>query len=144
VKHRVPLFVVAFLGRLLSAQGLTTAAIQGTVAGEDGSPIAGATIRVTHSPDGSRWEVVTRSTGGYLLEDVAVGGPYRIEARALGFAPEARSGIVLTLGQRLVADFTLRPAAVDLAPVAVRATADPPRSFPQHGSPRCRISGANS
>ena len=125
MKHRVPLFVVAFLGRLLSAQGLTTAAIQGTVAGEDGSPIAGATIRVTHSPDGSRWEVVTRSTGGYLLEDVAVGGPYRIEARALGFAPEARSGIVLTLGQRLVADFTLRPAAVDLAPVAVRATADP-------------------
>src|SRR5256886_17266553 len=90
-------------------RSLTTAAIQGTVAGEDGSPIAGATIRVTHSPDGSRWEVVTRSTGGYLLEDVAVGGPYRIEARALGFAPEARSGIVLTLGQRLVADLTLRP-----------------------------------
>src|SRR6266699_5424860 len=97
---RRPLLILlafASLPRLLTAQGLTTAAIQGTVAGEDGSPIAGATIRVTHSPDGSRWEVVTRSTGGYLLEDVAVGGPYRIEARALGFAPEARSGIVLAL-----------------------------------------------
>ena len=125
MKHRVPLFVVAFLPRLLSAQGVTTAAIQGRVAGEDGSPIAGATVRVTYSPDGSRWEVVTRSTGGYLLEDVAVGGPYRIEARALGFAPEERSGILLALGQRLVADFALRPAAVELAPVTVHATADP-------------------
>jgi hypothetical protein len=116
---------VGVLPRLLTAQGVTTAAIQGTVAGEDGSPIAGSTVLVTYSPDGSRWEVVTRSTGGYLLEDVAVGGPYRIEARALGFAPEARSGIVLALGQRLVADFTLRSAAVELAPVAVHATVDP-------------------
>ena len=32
---------------------------------------------------------------------------------------------MLALGQRLVADFTLRPAAVELAPVAVHATADP-------------------
>jgi len=125
VKHRLPLLVVAFLARLLSAQGVTNAAIQGTVAAEDGSPIVGATVRVTFSPDGRRWEVATRSTGHYLLEDVAVGGPYRIEARALGFAPEARSGILLALGQRLLADFTLRPAAVELAPVAVRATADP-------------------
>ena len=125
MKHCAPLVVVAFLPRLLSAQGLTTAAIQGTVAGADGVPIAGSTVRVTYTPDGSRWEVVTQSAGGYLLEDVAVGGPYRIEARALGFAPEARSGILLTLGQRLVADFTLRPAAVELAPVAVHATADP-------------------
>ena len=90
MNHRLALFVVAFPARLLSAQGVTTAAIQGTVAGEDGSPIAGATVRVTYSPDGSRWEVVTRSTGGYLLENVAVGGPYRIETRALGFTPEAR------------------------------------------------------
>ena len=125
MNHRLALFVVAFPARLLSAQGVTTAAIQGTVAGEDGSPIAGATVRVTYSPDGSRWEVVTRSTGGYLLENVAVGGPYRIEARALGFAPEARSGIVLALSQRLVADFTLRPATVELAPVLVHATVDP-------------------
>jgi len=125
VKHRLPLLVVAFLTRLLPAQGVTSAAIQGTVAAEDGSPIVGATVRVTYTPDGRRWEVATRSTGHYLLEDVAVGGPYRIEAQALGFAPEARSGMLLALGERLVADFTLRPAAVELAPVVVHATADP-------------------
>ena len=32
---------------------------------------------------------------------------------------------MLALNQRLVAEFTLLPAAVELAPVAVDATADP-------------------
>jgi hypothetical protein len=125
VKLRLPLLGVALLTRLLSAQGVTTGAFQGTVAAEDGSPIARATVRITLLPDGRRWEVMTQSNGGYLVEDVAVGGPYRIEAQAFGFAPQARTGIVLALGQRLVADFALRPAAVELAPIAVPATADP-------------------
>lgn len=124
MRHSFPLLALAFLPRLLTAQGVTTAAIQGTVVGEHGSPIAGATVRVTNTLNGRRWEVATRSTGDYLLEDVAVGGPYRIEARALGFAPEARTGIELALGQRLVVDFTLRPGAIELLPVVVHATAD--------------------
>src|SRR5882724_5090671 len=125
---RRPLLILlafASLPRLLTAQGVTTAAIQGTVVGEDGAPIAGASVHVTNLSDGRRWEVSTRSSGGYLLEDVAVGGPYRLEVRALGFAPHARTGIMLTLNQRLVAEFTLLPAAVELTPVTVDATADP-------------------
>jgi hypothetical protein len=107
------------------AQGVTTAAIQGRLTQPDGSPIAGATVHVVNLSNGRRWEVVTHSAGGYVIEDAGVGGPYRIEARALGFAPEARGGIVLTLGQRLVADFELQPAAIELAPREVTATADP-------------------
>jgi len=115
----------AFLPRLLSAQGVTTAAIQGSVVGDDRSAIAGASVRVRNVSDGRRWEVTTRSNGRYALEDVSIGGPYRIEVRALGFAPEARDGIVLTLGQRVIADFVLQPAQVQLAPVTVTASADP-------------------
>jgi hypothetical protein len=118
------LLLVALVPRLLAAQGVTTAAIQGTVTREDGSRIDGATVRVTNESNGRRWEVVTRA-GRFFLEDVAIGGPYRIEARALGFAPEIRRGMVLALGQRFVADFALRPAAVMLSPVTVTATADP-------------------
>ncbi len=95
MRRALLLLAFASLPWLLNAQGVTTAAIQGTVTGEDGTPIAGASVRVTNLSDGRRWEVTTRSSGGYLLEDVAVGGPYRIEARALGFAPQARAGIVL-------------------------------------------------
>jgi len=125
MRRAAQLLVLALLPRLLAAQGVTTAAIQGTVVGADGAPIAGASVHVTNLADGRRWEVTTRSSGGYLLEDVAVGGPYRIEARALGFAPQARTGMMLTLNQRLVAEFTLLPAAVELTPVTVDATSDP-------------------
>jgi len=126
------LLALALLPRLLTAQGITTAALEGTVVSEDDAPVAGARARVANTLNGRRWEVATRSTGSYLLEDVDVGGSYGIEVRALGFAPEARTGFVLMLGERSVADFTLRPAAVELAPVAVAATADPPRG---HGGP---------
>ena len=123
---RRPLLLLAFasLPRLLNAQGVTSAAIQGTVADEHGATLAGVFVQVTNALDGRRWEVSTRSTGRYLLEDVEVGGPYRIEVRAVGYGSETRNGIVLALGQRLLADFTLRPATVELAPVVVRATAD--------------------
>ncbi len=132
MRRPLQLLALALLPRLLIAQGVTTAALQGRVVSEDGVPVAGATIRVTNTLNGRRWEVATRSTGGCLLENVEVGGPYLIEVRALGFAPESRAGIVLTLGARWVADFTLHPAAIELAPVALAATADPPRG---HGGP---------
>ena len=124
MRRPLEVLALAFLPHLLRAQGVTTAALQGRVVGEEGAPIAGATVRVTNTANGRRWEVLTRSSAGYLLEDVDVGGPYVIEVHALGYAPESRSGIVLDLGQRLVTDFPLHPAAVELEPVAVAAQAD--------------------
>ena len=119
------LLAFASLPRLLNAQGVTTAAIQGIVTDEHGSTLAGAVVRVTNTLDGRRWELTTLSSGRYLLEDVEVGGPYRIEVSAVGFGSATRNDMLLALGQRVVADFTLRPAAVELAAVVVPATADP-------------------
>lgn len=125
MRSSISLLSLVLLPRLLGAQGVTRAAIQGTVSSQDGPPIPRAVVHVTNSTNGQRWEVVTSSTGRFVLEGVTIGGPYRIEVRALGFAPAAKAGIVLALGQRLVADFSLRPAAVELSPVTVSATADP-------------------
>ena len=122
-RHCLAFLFVAFLSKLVAAQGVTTAAVEGRVLGEDGSPLAGATVQVTNTANGRRWEIATRADGGYLLEDVAV-GPYRMEVRAVGFNPVTRTGIVLALGQRLVADFALRAAAIELPPLTVTATGD--------------------
>ena len=135
------LLTLLMLPRVAAAQGVTTAAIQGTVSAEDGTPVPGATIQVVNLSNGRRWEVGASAAGRFLLEDVAIGGPYRIEARALGFAPEAKTGIILALGQRLVADFGLRPMAIELAPVTVTAMADPVLS-PGRTGPAEIVSGA--
>ena len=128
------LLVLAFAPRLLGAQGVTTAAIQGSVLRKDGTPVPGATVRLMNGSNGRRWEVTTPASGRYVLEDVAIGGPYGLEVRALGFAPAAQTGITLALGQRLIADFTLRPAAIELSPVTVDAAADPVLSASRTGA----------
>lgn len=104
----------------LLAQGITTAAVQGRVLRNDGGPIPGATVELTHTTNGAHWRTVTRADGQFRFESIAV-GPYRVDVRALGFAPQTRSDVVLTLGQRVVLDFTLRGAAVDLTPVTISA-----------------------
>lgn len=123
-RQRLSFVALAFLPGLLAAQGVTTAAVQGSVAGDDGSPISGATIRVVNAANGRAWEIVTRPDGRFLLEAVAV-GTYHVEVRALGFTPATRTRVVLALGQRLLADFVLQPAAIELSPVTVRGTRDP-------------------
>jgi hypothetical protein len=106
------------------AQGVTTAALQGAVTREDGSPIAEARVEVVNSSTGQRWQVETGSRGRYFLETVAVGGPYSIEVSAIGFEPEARSGIYAALGQRYTLDVVLKPSAFQLSDIAV-VEADP-------------------
>jgi carboxypeptidase family protein/TonB-dependent receptor-like protein len=123
--RRIPLVLLALFPPLLRAQGPTTAAMHGTVVADGGSPIEGAIVRVTNESNGRRWEIATRSGGRFFFEDLAVGGPYRIDVRSLGFVPEVRRGITLSLGERIVAHFGLKPAAFPLPPITVTANADP-------------------
>ena len=102
-------------------QSLTGGAIQGRVTDTSGVPIVGATVRITNVSNGHEWAVQTLSTGAYVLNAAGVGGPFRIEARGLGFAPMARMEAALSLGERLIADFMLRPLAAHLAAVEVVA-----------------------
>ena len=77
----------ALVSTALAAQGITTAAIDGLVVGPDSAGIANATVTVGNSATGERWQTVTGASGRYALEYLSVGGPYSIEARAIGFAP---------------------------------------------------------
>ena len=113
---------LAVVPRLLAAQGLTTAALNGTVTRPDGAPIAGVEVTVTHEANGRRWETVTGTSGRFVLEGVSVGGPYLVEARAIGFAPAGRRDIVLSLGQRLAVDLVLEPAPLRLPELSVTST----------------------
>lgn len=106
----------------LHAQGITSAALRGSVVRDDGSPVADAHVRVTHTATGGRWEITTRSSGIYHLEAIPVGGPYRVDVRALGLAPVTRTGLMLPLGQRVQVDFRLTPAVVELSAISVSAS----------------------
>jgi hypothetical protein len=113
------------ISRAGQAQGVTGAAIQGRVTSPDSAPITGGSVLVTNVANGERWQTPTRPGGQFYLEHLSIGGPYVIEARAVGFSPATRSGLYLSLGQRLTLDLQLQPATVELAPITIVARPDP-------------------
>jgi hypothetical protein len=88
---------------------------------------------VTNGSNGERWQGTTNAGGRYFLENLSVGGPYRIEVRAIGFKPATREGVFLRLGQYLIADFTLLTSVVQLEELTVSARADPNLSVSRTG-----------
>ena len=108
----------------LGSQGITSAALQGSVLQLDSTPIQGAVVTVTAAASGARWQVMTDAAGRYFVENVQIGGPYVIEARAVGFKATAQSGVWLGLGQRYNAHFVLEPRVVELPELTVRAGMD--------------------
>jgi hypothetical protein len=109
----------------LAAQGITGAAIEGRILGADSMPLEQALVHVVNTATGERWQTTTSAGGRFFLEYLSVGGPYRIEARAVGYTPARRDSVRLGLGQRLAAHFTLAPAVVQLQEVSVTGAADP-------------------
>jgi hypothetical protein len=109
----------------VTAQGITGGSVQGIVTSAAGAAVEEATVGVTNLATGERWQALTRSGGRYTLEHLAVGGPYRLEVRALGFAPVERAGLSISQGQRLWQEFRLTAVAVTLDELTVRARDDP-------------------
>ncbi len=110
----------------LSAQGVTTAAVSGTVKQESGAAVEGAIVTVTNRSTGAKLQATSQANGRFFIENVPVGGPYTIEARAIGFEAARRDNVTLALGQRFLSDFSLKAQVVQVEEIAVSAeTGDP-------------------
>lgn len=109
----------------LRAQGVTGAAIRGWVRGPDSVAIPDASVLVRNTATGERWRAVTSSDGRYGFERVSIGGPYRVEATAIGFAPIAVEPVRLALGEVRTIELVLVPSALGLAPIEVRVEPNP-------------------
>jgi outer membrane receptor for ferrienterochelin and colicin len=105
----------------LAAQGVTTAAVTGTVTDPNGAPLAGFQVTVTHNATGAVAGVVTRGDGRYYLPGLQPGGPYTIRVEGLGYSPEVREGVTLALSQTARFDFVLRQQAIALEGIDVTA-----------------------
>jgi len=103
----------------LSAQGITTAAVTGVVRDAAGAPKADARVVAVHNPSGTTYQAVSRADGRFTMPGMRVGGPYTVRALALGFEPDVKDAVFLTLGVATEIVFNLRTAAVQLAEVRV-------------------------
>ncbi len=122
--------VFAFLAAHLpvapaAAQGVTSAAVSGRLTDESHAPVEQAVVNLINTSNGQRYSTRSTADGRFYFENAQVGGPYTLEVRALGFAPEQATGVTLTLGQRFVRDFSLKRTAVEVAGITVSGNENP-------------------
>ena len=113
-------------GARVGAQ-VTTAAISGTVRMSNGVDGDGGRVRVLNRATGFAIEAELRD-GRFLVPGLEVGGPYVVEVRRIGLAPQERRGLYLGLGQELRVQFVLDPLAGELDTVHVVRPAGAPVS----------------
>ncbi len=116
------------------AQGVTTAAVGGTVTGTAGAPLPNAQVTVRNSATGSSRTVVTDNSGRYFVSNLLPGGPYTISATRIGSSPVTRSGVQLVLNQTTRVDLTLADQAVALEGLTVTAENNPAISNSRTGA----------
>src|ERR1700749_1398992 len=86
--------IAFFATKNASAQGVTTASINGIVTDAKGF-IPGATVSVTHIPTGTVYSTVTRADGRYNLPNLRVGGPYTFKVTFIGYKDYGQEKITL-------------------------------------------------
>jgi hypothetical protein len=111
----------------LHAQGVTTAAISGTVRIADGSDPEGARVIVRNTATGYVLDAEVRR-GSFLVQGLEAGGPYTILVRRIGALARRWDGVILTLGEPLRLEVTLEPAPLQLDSVVVVAANQSPLS----------------
>lgn len=106
-------------------QGVTTAALSGTVVDDAGKPLPGATVVATHVPSGTVYGTTTRANGEYNLPNLRVGGPYTLTVTFVGYVKQEHSDIYLQLGQVFRQDFRMVEDAVRIPEVLVTGERSP-------------------
>src|ERR1700743_3824512 len=90
--------ITFFFSKNVSAQGVTTASINGLVTDAKGF-IPGATVTITHLPTGTVYSTVTRADGRFNIPNLRVGGPYTFKVSFVGYKNFVQEGITLSIGQ---------------------------------------------
>ena len=100
----------------------TTATLNGNVADEKGSAVAGATITIKHEPTGTYTYTQSNSKGIFVVPNLKVGGPYTITFTNVGFTADTLHDVNLVLGTNPDLNVNLQPATNTLTEVTVSAS----------------------
>ena len=100
---------------------VTTGALTGRVTGPGGAGVPNVAVLATLLATGERYGAQTGEDGRYTLANLKPGGPYRVETRRIGFRPDTRAGVAVTLGQSQRLDFSIAESATTLSEVTVTA-----------------------
>src|SRR6516225_6122831 len=103
--------VVALCTALPSYAQVDTGSISGVVSDASGGAISAASVTLSNEGTGAELTTTTGADGGYKFTPVRIGS-YKLTATFQGFQTIVQRGVVVNVGENIVANFTLRPGAV--------------------------------
>ena len=95
IKSLLPLFFVLF--SVMATAQITSSTLSGKVTDGD-TPIANATITIIHLPTNASFDTTTDKKGRFSIDNLDVGGPYKLIIKSKEIAEYKRTGIQLVLG----------------------------------------------
>lgn len=101
---------------------VTTSGMSGTVKNAKNEPLVGASIKATHTPTGTVYNVQSRANGRFDITNMNT-GPYTVEVTYVNYSKEVKEDVVLSLGEIFRYDFTMNLASVTITEVTVAARA---------------------
>ncbi len=117
-------FLMLVLASVATAQQVSSEA-RGSVTDETGSPIAGATVVITHVPSGSRRSTTTTGSGAFFQPGLRIGGPYTITVSADGYRDALYEEIFLQAGSQKPFALALETVGAEVEELIVTATKQP-------------------
>lgn len=122
MKYLVSVILLLFIvPNLVWSQGLTTAAMSGSVTSTTGEPLAGANVVAMHVPSGVIFGAATRNDGNFNITGMRVGGPYTVTVSYIGYKTQKIENVYLNLGQNLRLEFKLPEEALEVGALEVVA-----------------------
>ena len=95
-----------FAGIVAFAQ-VTTSSLNGSVSGQNGEPVAGATVVAVHTPSGTQYYAVANAEGRFAINGMRTGGPYSVEVSCLGYQSVTYTDVTLQLAEAYALNATL-------------------------------------
>lgn len=95
IKSLLALFFVLF--SVMASAQITSSTLSGKVTDGD-TPIANVTIRIIHLPTNASFDTTTDKKGRFSIDNLDVGGPYKLIIKSKEIAEYKRTGIQLVLG----------------------------------------------
>ncbi|HLK04452.1 MAG TPA: TonB-dependent receptor [Candidatus Acidoferrum sp.] len=103
--------VLLLAGATSTLAQIDTGSILGTVSDSSGARINGATITLTNEGTNASLSTNSAEDGGYKFTPVRIGS-YKLTVTMQGFQTATAHGLVVNVGQSVVADFSMKPGAV--------------------------------
>ena len=85
---------------------ITNSSLSGKVMDEAGKSLPGAIVEAIHMPTGTRYGSDTRNDGSFNVENMKVGGPYKVTVTFGGAVVRTYESIYLELGENYVLNVT--------------------------------------